>query len=659
MVMKAYTRSIYRSIKGNISKLLSIFFIILIGIAFVSGIGTLSSMITNSFGDYYEEKNVPDLIIKDSAGTGFADDDNDGVFNIEASLKDDDRVLKTTPVTVFDSTAVPALEETIKDSLDSYMPGISDNVTIDLLPDDFPITRFSTIQANQSIDTLTIKEGRLPENSDEIAIEQMNDSMIQHQLGDFINLGSAFGGSKKIVGIIENPLVISKYGEPDLINQENLQQIIYLYGDNINLNIDIKVGSLTLTSMTQTLPVSDIYVDVDPGFFSYLTEGYENEMNTIRDELEDTVLSPYKDDITILTLEQNASYAYLRSYCGKIDVIASFFPFFFIAVAALVVASTMSRFVVEERSMIGCLTTLGYSDKKITAKYIILALATCVISCVLGMILGLFLIPTIIYPCLDATFFTPPMSYLFSPLFGLLSSIGMIVVVTLITIFTVRKTLKEQPAQLLLPKSPKAGKKIWLEHITPLWKIFPFRLKSSFRNIFRYKQNLVMTNISVAGSAAMVFAGFSLLDVSNALADDPLLSSLKDTVVPIAVLIICFAIILSAVVIYNLTNMNIDERTREIATLKVLGYRESEVHMYIYREVFIMAIIGVILGIPIGVLLMYFVIQSLDLGSLSDINVYTYFLAMGIVVLFIILVDFLLSPKIQKVDMSTSLKSVD
>ena len=656
--MKAYTRSIYRSIKSNLSKLLSIFFIILIGIAFVSGIGTLSSMITNTFGEYYEEANIPDLIIKDTSGEGFLDtNEDDEALDIEKTLMTSPYVNKTTSVTVFDSSMVPSLEETIISGLNESMPGMSDSLSISILPDDFPLTRFTTIQSDMSIDTLKIIEGRLPENDSEIVVEQMTDSMIQYSIGDAINLGSAFGGYKKIVGIVQNPLIISKYGEPDLVNQDFLEQIIYLYGENITIDITISIGALQIP-ISQVLPVTDIYVDIDPGFGRFLTGTYESSVNERKEEIQASTLKDYTD-ITILTLEENTSYAYLHSYCGKIDMIAAIFPFFFIAVAALVVSSTMSRLVEEERSMIGCLNTIGYFEKEITSKYVILSIVTCVISCVLGMILGLFLIPSIIYPCLDTTFFCPPLIYLFSPLFGLLSSLGMILVVTLITIFTVRKTLQASPASLLLPKSPKSGKKILLEKVQPLWKRLPFRIKSSFRNIFRYKKNLIMTIISVAGSTAMIFAGLSLLNLADALVNDPVLSSLRDTIAPIAILIICFAIIMSAVVVYNLTNMNIGERTREIATLKVLGYKDSEVHMYIYREVFIMTCFGVIFGLPIGVGLMYIVIQLLDLGALSDIQWYTYLLSMLIVLVFVILVDALLSPKIQKVDMSTSLKSID
>ena len=232
--MKAYTQSIYRSIKSNLSKLLSIFFIILLGIAFVSGIGTLSSMITNSFGEYYEEHNIPDLIIKDTSGEGFSLSEDEEVLDIEKDLSTYENYIKSTYVTVFDTSAVPALEETIIAQIEESMPGISSSISVDLLPDDFPLTRFSTIQQDQTIDTLTIVEGRFPESDDEIAVEQMQDSMIQYNVGDVINLGAAFGGYKKIVGIIKNPLVISKYGEPDLVNQDLLEQIIYFYGDTIS-----------------------------------------------------------------------------------------------------------------------------------------------------------------------------------------------------------------------------------------------------------------------------------------------------------------------------------------------------------------------------------------------------------------------------------------
>ena len=167
-----------------------------------------------------------------------------------------------------------------------------------------------------------------------------------------------------------------------------------------------------------------------------------------------------------------------------------------------------------------------------------------------------------------------------------------------------------------------------------------------------------MTVLSCAGSTVIVFLGFSLLDVVNYSADIGI-KGLADTMVPISILIIFLAILLTIFVVYNLTNMNIGERTREIATLGVLGYRDREICMYIYREISLMGAVGIILGIPLGALATYVLLNYLDFGSISDVRWYTYFLSGALVVLFIVIVDMLLIRKILRIDMTTSLKSVD
>ncbi len=188
-----------------------------------------------------------------------------------------------------------------------------------------------------------------------------------------------------------------------------------------------------------------------------------------------------------------------------------------------------------------------------------------------------------------------------------------------------------------------------MEKLPFLWNPLPFRFKSALRNLFRYKAHFIMTVVCVAGSTALVFAGFSLLNVSKG----------NGSIAMISAFIIAFALLLCVFVIYNLTNMNIGERKREIATLKVLGYRDGEVTGYIYREIFIMAFIGALLGIPLGCALVGFVFAYLDYGSLADIKWWSFVLSAAVVLVFIGLVDLLLSHKIRAVDMTSSLKSID
>ena len=169
-----------------------------------------------------------------------------------------------------------------------------------------------------------------------------------------------------------------------------------------------------------------------------------------------------------------------------------------------------------------------------------------------------------------------------------------------------------------------------------------------------------MVIISVLGSLALVMAGLGIYDVSGAVLDiDGIKVNLTSTLQPIALIVIFFAMALSVLVLFNLTNMNIGERQKEIATLKVLGYKTLEVDSYVFREIFAMSLMGIILGIPTGLGLLYFIFKYLDFGSIADIKWSSYLLAFVISLSFIGIVDLLLSRKIHKIDMNDSLKSVE
>jgi len=169
-----------------------------------------------------------------------------------------------------------------------------------------------------------------------------------------------------------------------------------------------------------------------------------------------------------------------------------------------------------------------------------------------------------------------------------------------------------------------------------------------------------MVIISVLGSSALVMAGFGIYDVSGAVLDiDGIKVNLTSTLQPIALIVIFFAMALSVLVLFNLTYMNIGERQKEIATLKVLGYKTLEVDSYVFREIFAMSLMGIILGIPTGLGLLYFIFKYLDFGSIADIKWSSYLLAFVISLSFIGIVDLLLSRKIHKIDMNDSLKSVE
>lgn len=632
--MNAFLLTVFRSIKTNFSKLISIIFIMLLGIAFVAGLGTLSPMIQTSFGQELRRENVPDLILKSSSSTGFADDDGNGTPDIVQDLLDSRIVSSAEGLTTLDSSMFESMD-------------------VDLgLPEDFPLTRFYGIPEDMTIGPISVVEGRMPSRSDEICVERTRSDMIVYEIGDTIDLGSVLG-TKTVVGIVSNPLNFSRYQELDMVDQEEIEQILYLRKQDFVIPTTIVPGVV----VNVPLPTTDLYVTLRGSTqYDFFTNEYKSFAEDGKAQIEEYLGDRY-GEIYVLTLEENMSYAYIVNYTGKIDIIALLFPIFFILVAALVVSTTMTRMVEEERSIVGCYRTLGVPDSRIKLKYLLLSLICGVIALVVGLIVGLYSLPMVIYPAFETTFFTPPMQQLMNPTFGLVSGFLMILIVLFVTYRVVRKFLKTTPAELLQPLAPKAGKKIFFERLS-LWKILPFRYKSTIRNLFRYKKNFIMTVLSVCGSTALVFCGFAIIDVANSLPeiDYP---GLTNTIVPIAIVIIVFALFLSIFVIYNLTNLNIDERRREIATLKVIGYHNKEVVLYIYREIMIMAGIGIVTGLPIGVLLMYVILTLLDFGTIGAILPQTYFITLGLALFFVFLTDALLMKKILKVDMSTSLKSVD
>jgi putative ABC transport system permease protein len=276
-----------------------------------------------------------------------------------------------------------------------------------------------------------------------------------------------------------------------------------------------------------------------------------------------------------------------------------------------------------------------------------------------GMFGGLVL-PNVIYPSFATLFFMPPMSDNFYPLSGILALLSTSVAVLAVTYFVCRDSLKEKPAALLTAKAPVAGKKILLEKIAFLWKPLSFKYKSSIRNIFRYKKHLVMTLLSVAGSTALVFAGFALLNVADAMAlKGGSYAEMTGSISMIAVVVVIFALLLCGFVIYNLTNLNVGERKKEIAALGVLGYQNEEILGYIYREILMMSAVGAAIGIGLGMALVWFVLEYLGFGSLWDAQWYAYVASFVLVILFVLFTDLILAPKILKIDMTTSLKSND
>ncbi len=215
--------------------------------------------------------------------------------------------------------------------------------------------------------------------------------------------------------------------------------------------------------------------------------------------------------------DKNISYSSFTANIDKLNAITTVFPIFFFLVAALVVSTTMTRMVEEERLQIGTMKALGYSAKTIMQKYILYALAASVSGTLVGLAIGFKAFPSIIWSAYEMMYYMPAIATPWRLSQALFSGGTLTVLSLLVTALTCRSSLSETPAALMLPRAPKAGKRILLERITPLWRHFPFSWKVTCRNLFRYKKRFWMTVIGVTGCTSLLIAGFGISDSLNAI----------------------------------------------------------------------------------------------------------------------------------------------
>ncbi len=552
-------------------------------------------------------------------------------------------------------------------------------------------------------------------------------------------------------------------------------------------------------------------------------------------------------EVYALTRNANAGYLGLDNNSDIVDGIAEVLPIFFILIAALVCITTLTRMVEEERTQIGTLKALGHSNSAIMGKYLWYSVSAAILGCVLGVAVGSTFFPVLLWNAYGIIFNIRPAIVL---TVDWKLSLGITAAYlgssTLVTWYCCGKTLREVPAQLIRPKSPDAGKKILLEYL-PLWRRLSFLNKVMLRNVFRYKQRLLMMLIGIGGCTALLMTGFGLNDTIVGLADtqfeevthfdiqvvfsegkdsdaqaafeqelqdagiadsagffyqasaelefdsttrelyliaadrdvsgylsfrrdgeelplpgkneallsvgiaqimdisvgdtilvrntdmesmtlkvagiyenhvqnyvvvspdtvrtqweqepDPQMAYLmvKDSVdvhdangkltemdgilstqicadtadmfnsmmdalgLVIAVVVFC-AGLLGAIVLYNLTNININERIREIATIKVLGFNAAETSAYVFKENILLTVMGVIVGMPLGIWFLDFVMEHIKVDMVwfkTNLTVPSYIWSVLLTLLCAAIVDFIFHNKLQKINMAEALKSVE
>ncbi len=574
--------------------------------------------------------------------------------------------------------------------------------------------------------------------------------------------------------------------------------------------------------------------------------GAQKKLDDAQDELDDVEECEWY----VLGRFTNAGIVGYSQDSGRVSNLANVFPVIFFLVAALACLTTMTRMVEEQRTQIGALKALGFSRLAISKKYIGYAFSASLVGGILGLALGCTLIPLVIANAFNIMYAIPALE--FKPQIGLYfgAVLAAVACTTGAALWACLSTLMAAPADLMRPRAPKAGKRVFLEHIRPLWRRLTFTWKVTMRNLFRYQRRFWMTVIGIGGCTALIVAGFGLhesifsilneqfdhvfrydallgldagqeeLDaVERYLADSPwvedylqgsdilveastrgpaqsaylrtvadqerfaqfirlshrldgtpavltadgvvvteklaellevspgdtitleedgkrvearvadiaenyayhyiyvseeyyrvlfgkdaqrnvmllryseeageaesdavsadlmamdgvdsysYIATLRDNFTDsmeaidyAVVIIITAAAALAFVVLYNLTNINITERVRELATLKVLGFFDREVTAYVYRENLFLTLFGIVLGLVMGRFLHAWMVLTVEVEMVMfgrTAPPYAYWLAAGLTVVFSIAVNVAAHYKLKKVDMVESLKTVE
>ncbi len=645
--MKTAFKTFTRMFLRHKARLVSVILMVLVSVGFCAGIAMGTDKMNAALDDVYREKNVADLIVKSTREEGFTEEE----LALFSERYGEENLLRSASLE-FEGNAMQAETDYLgmSVSVDIAFRGTGMGVTrvyfYDMPPSDVVIGKLSILKEQHKT------EDGVYEIYAERATPQLREYALGTSLGADLTftVQTPFGEVTQeehydfsVCGIIEDPMHMATRKDPSLLFRDEedepkeLESVLYIFDSRF-------------FDEGHAPNVGDVAVRLPAHHGEVLSSAYKNYVEEEKAALEELLGVDRKAEI--LTLSENYSFASFHEYAAKIGGIGYVMMAVFLAVTLLVVLSTMIRLLDEERGQIACLTTLGYSPFSILAKYLLFAAIGTIVGALLGYFAGLGL-SYIIYRNFDWNYSLPPYPAGMNPVFSLVIAAIIVLSTLLATLLAGRLKLRERPADLLRPRPPRSGRKVLLEKIPLLWNRFSFRYKSSLRNVFRYKIRFFMTVIAGMAATALVLAGLAVLDCC--LFQDVGTAAM----IGVGIVVVIFAALLDFVVIYTLTNINVSERERELATLMVLGYHDREVTGYIFREIYMTGGIGIALGLPLGCLLCYCIFEVMGFGSIPGISWFVWLLAPLLSALFTFLVTRMLAHKIKKINMNESLKAIE
>ncbi len=479
-MVKALRKDAFKEIINTRKRFLSILLIVLLGVGFFAGIRAVSPDMKKTADMYFDENKMMDIEVISTMG-----------------LTDDD-------------------VKEIQDLQDvKIVEGTYSKDVLTKVDEEEVVLKIHTLSDN--INCVKLQQGEMPKNEEECVVEESFLNSTNKKIGDTIILEAkdTLAGPNlknkeiKIVGSIRSPLYISRERGSTKLASGKINYYIYVPQSEIISQI-----------------YTEMYVIVKGADkLDTFSDEYEDKIKKVKSDIENIAKerteSEYeklkvKPEWYVLDRNQNTGYASYSQDSERIANIGKVFPFVFFVIAALISLTSMTRMVEEQRVQIGTLKALGYTKGKIALKYILYAVLATLIGGIIGMLIGFRILPEIIYNMYAMMYSMKDVVLEFNTGIAI-TGLGLALICTVgATIIACYKELNLQPASLMRPKSPKAGKRVLLERISWLWSKLKFTQKVTIRNVFRYKKRVSMTIIGILGCTALMVAGFGLREsVSN------------------------------------------------------------------------------------------------------------------------------------------------
>ena len=569
-IHKNYRKLMLRNLKGSLNRFLSILAITALGAGFLAGIISTTPDMKDTVSDYFEELRVYDIDIKGSAGMTDGDveairtyggvEDAMGIKTVDSSVTDEDgnsyvaRIYETDisgivygeggnssigMVELSEGRLPSSAGDCLIADCNSYVSnhGIGDTITASDTGADslLAVKEFTVVGIMKNPISMSIKGEPSTAGTGTVSLYIMAGEgtidtefytdiyVLAEGAYDFDIFGD---GYKALIEDLTSSLeglagVRSELRYNELYNdaRSELDNAWEEYNSNYNdakSELDKSFSDMFESMYSQYLQVYGAIPDYsESSEYKEAVAELDDGFAEARQELEEA-------EAKLSELEMprwyfgdrfsNTGYTTFSGDVEKVEALSKVFPVFFYLVAALVSLTTMTRLVEEKRGEIGILRSLGYSGADVMIYYILYAAFASLSGGILGVSIGFKIFPTVIGNAYRMMYNIPTVNAVFRPVYAVVIVALSVAIVVLTTFFACRDTLAEKPSALMLPKSPKAGKRVWLEHIGVVWKRMKFTQKITVRNLFRYKKRLFMTVAGVAGCCALLVTGFGIKD---------------------------------------------------------------------------------------------------------------------------------------------------